>query len=67
MYVCMYATEFAKDLKACFIFQILTINFRNNSHLMRKSCLKSADDEGAHQSMHPVRTVGSVIRIMRMN
>ena len=27
---------------------------------MRKSCLKSAYDEDAHQSMHPVRTVGSV-------
>ena len=27
---------------------------------MRKSCLKSANDEDAHQSMHPVRTVGSV-------
>ena len=27
---------------------------------MRKSCLKSANDEGAHQSMHPVRSVGSV-------
>ena len=40
-------------------FQILTINFRNNSHLMRKSCLKSAYNEDAHQSMHPVRTVGS--------
>ena len=27
---------------------------------MRKSCLKSADGGDAHQSMHPVRTVGSV-------
>ena len=27
---------------------------------MRKSCLKSANDKDAHQSMHPVRTVGSV-------
>ena len=27
---------------------------------MRKSCLKSANDEDAHQSMHLVRTVGSV-------
>ena len=36
------------------------MNFRNNSHYMRESCLKSANDEDAHQSMHPVRTVGSV-------
>ena len=36
------------------------MNFRNNCHLMRKSCLKSANDEDAHQSMHLVRTVGSV-------
>ena len=28
---------------------------------MRKSCLKSANDEDAHQSMHPARTVGSVL------
>ena len=39
---------------------------------MRKSCQKSANDEYAHQSMHPVRTVGSVhattvIRTLRMN
>ena len=27
---------------------------------MRKSCLKSANDEDAHQSMHSVHTVGSV-------
>ena len=27
---------------------------------MRKSCLKSANDEDAKQSMHPVRNVGSV-------
>ena len=27
---------------------------------MRKSCLKSAYDEDAHQSMHQVRTVDSV-------
>ena len=27
---------------------------------MRKSCLKSANDEDAYQSMHPVCTVGSV-------
>ena len=27
---------------------------------MRKRCLKSANDEDAHQSMHPVCTVGSV-------
>ena len=27
---------------------------------MRKSCLKSVNDEDAHQSMHPVRTVGSL-------
>ena len=27
---------------------------------MRKSCLKSANDEDAHRSMHPMRTVGSV-------
>ena len=27
---------------------------------MRKSCLKSANDEDAHPSMHPVHTVGSV-------
>ena len=27
---------------------------------MRISCLKSAYDEDAHQSMHPVRIVGSV-------
>ena len=27
---------------------------------MRKSCLKSANDEDAHQSMHPVPTVGSI-------
>ena len=39
---------------------VLTINFRNNSQLMRKSFLKSANNEDAHQSMHPVRTVGSV-------
>ena len=38
----------------------MTINFRNNSHLMRKRCLKSANDEDAQRSMHPVRTVGSV-------
>ena len=37
---------------------------------MRKSCLKCANDEDAHQSMHPVRTVGSVHAsnmILRMN
>ena len=65
MYVYMYATvthfnNLPKTENICFIFQILTINFRNDSHLMKKSCLKSANDEDAHQSMHPVRTVGSV-------
>ena len=61
----MYATvthfnTLPKTENAFFIFQILTINFRNNNHLMRKSCLKSANDEDAKQSMHPVRNVGSV-------
>ena len=62
MNVCMYATvtHFNNLPNACFIFQILTINFRNNSHLIRKSSLKSSNDEDAHQSMHPVCTVGSV-------
>ena len=27
---------------------------------MKKSCLKFANDEDENQSMHPVRTVGSV-------
>ena len=55
---------------------VLSFNFDNkfqkqqSSH--EKSCVKSSNDEDVHQSMHPVRTVGSVhapiiIRILRMN